>query len=98
MEPEDAVRFRPGALWGLGRLAQARPAWVRPEGDRLVPCLADPDPHVRGLALWALSQAGYLPPQSLLEQLARDRARLQIYRDGQLESTTVAQLAVFNTV
>ena len=55
MEPEDAVRFRAGALRAIGRLA----AVIADRPDALPAvraCLDDPDPSIRQLAVWCAGQ------------------------------------------
>ncbi|MBN2125266.1 MAG: HEAT repeat domain-containing protein, partial [Deltaproteobacteria bacterium] len=41
-----------GLLWGIGRVAQARPEMVMGEGPNILPYLKSEDPVVRGLAAW----------------------------------------------
>lgn len=91
MEPEDAPPFRPGALWGIGRAAQADPQAMRPALPLALACLDDPLPQVRGMALWCLQQLGYQGdiPDSLLV----DSAGAEIYLEGQIKCVGLSQLA-----
>jgi hypothetical protein len=83
-----------GLLWGIGRLAGARPDLMRAKnaGKYLPPYLDSADPEVRGRAVWALGQLGGPRPARLAELLA-DGAPVTIYRDRQLQSYTVGALA-----
>ena len=42
-----------GVLWGIGRLAHARPYLVKKFADLLCPYMESPDPILRSLAVWA---------------------------------------------
>jgi len=82
-----------GVVWGLGRLAHARPAAAKGGGGLLLPYLHSPDAVLRGTAVWA---AGAFPDgqlRDLLWILTRDSADLRIYLDQQLHDRTVADLA-----
>jgi HEAT-like repeat len=82
-----------GALWGLGRLAHARPELVRDAACYLLPFLQSKDSHHRGLAAWA---AGAIPSEttkSLLAPLIDDEASIIIFINMQMVEHTVGQLA-----
>jgi len=95
MEAGDAVRFRAGYLWAIGRLAQVAPEPASQALPWVLPALDDPDPQVRGLALWCLGQFSPLPdlPLQKLRDLAQDAAVLTIFSGDSLQSTSVAALA-----
>lgn len=93
MEPEDAVRFRPGALWAIGRVAQALPEAVESAIPDIVACLTDPDPRVRGHAAWCLGQLGAGHLVSEHQELLTDENPVEFYQDSQLVVSTVAELA-----
>jgi alkanesulfonate monooxygenase SsuD/methylene tetrahydromethanopterin reductase-like flavin-dependent oxidoreductase (luciferase family) len=82
-----------GLLWGLGRLAHARPAKMTGASVFLRPFLSSPDACHRGLAAWALQAIPGHGFTSDLAALARDQAPLAFYRDGQLYCPCVAELA-----
>ncbi len=56
----DFPPLKAGAVWGLGRLCQARPRLMqeRRASYPLLALLDDPAPQVRGLAAWALGHLG----------------------------------------
>jgi hypothetical protein len=95
MEAKDAVAFRAGYLWAIGRLAQAAPEPAREALPWVLTALNDPEPRVRGLALWCLNQFQTLPdlPWEQVRRLAQDPAGLAIYTDGRLQPTSLAELA-----
>jgi hypothetical protein len=83
-----------GVLWGLGRLAHARPELVRDAAAYLPLFMRSKDAAHRGLAAWV---AGAIPSEiteSLLKHLTTDEARLNIFINMNIEERTVGQLAV----
>ena len=82
-----------GILWGIGRLAYARPELLTHAVPYLVPYLNAKDPTVRGLASYA---AGALPSvltKPLLQNLRDDTAQISIFLNGRLIQCSVGQLA-----
>lgn len=82
-----------GAVWGVGRVAQARPHMVQDAVPHLLLFLESPDATVRGLAAWTLGllQAEAARPQ--LEVLLGDEAEVPLYMDGRLMLWCVGDLA-----
>jgi hypothetical protein len=93
MEKEDAVRFRPGVLWAIGRLGQVMPGAVEPAIPWIIPCLDDSNPQTRGVAAWCLGQLGAVGDLSPLDSLLADESPVDFYTGGRLVRTSVAQLA-----
>jgi hypothetical protein len=83
-----------GVLWAIGRLAHARPWEVSDAPILLAPFLRAPDPHLRGLAAWCVGGLGAHRLLTALSQLLEDQGTLTLYRQGEIESQTVGQLAV----
>lgn len=84
-----------GAVWALGRLAQAQPELLRAQGaaQHLLPLLDWPDPGVRGLAAWALGLLGAAEARERLEALRGDQGPVEMGQDGKPVFTTVGALA-----
>ena len=82
-----------GLLWGIGRLAHARPPLIKDTLECLHPFLHNPDPYLRGLAAWATGAFQNVHTQKLLGNLQADTAELKIYLNQKLVLCTVAQLA-----
>ncbi|MFZ2447886.1 MAG: DVU0298 family protein [Syntrophobacteraceae bacterium] len=91
-----------GVLWGIGRLAQARPELVRGSVELIIDQLSSADPVKRGLAVWGLGFLDFPAPNPcetrkhlgpLLEPLLKDEAELHIYSDGELKPRRIADLA-----
>ncbi|MBW2486847.1 MAG: HEAT repeat domain-containing protein [Deltaproteobacteria bacterium] len=82
-----------GLLWGIGRLAHARPQLLKDTLECLHPFLQDSDPYLRGLAAWAAGAFQNIRTQELLSSLQADTAELKIYLNQKLVLCTVAQLA-----
>jgi hypothetical protein len=90
----DHPALQEGVLWGIGRLAHARPAMMADGVEFLAPFLESPEAALRGLAAWAcgpLTDARLTP---LLEKLENDGASLRLYREGRLEACSVGALAL----
>ena len=82
-----------GLIWGIGRLAHARPQLLKDTLECLHPFLQDPDPYLRGLAAWAAGAIQNIHTLKHLKNLQTDTAELRIYLDRNLISRSVAQMA-----
>ena len=82
-----------GVLWGVGRLAHARPQLVEDSVLFLLPYMESEDANLRGLAAWTAGLFDCKTTRILLKRLENDQATLTIYLNGKLEKFTVAQLA-----
>ena len=82
-----------GVLWGVGRLAHARPGHTRNIGGYLLAYMESGDPILRGLAAWAAGPAGSIEEIPRLKELADDPARLTLYRSREFNDCTVGELA-----
>ena len=81
-----------GVLWGLGRLAYARPELVSYAAAFLPPFLDSQDPTLRGLAVWA---AGAMPLEKnllFIKPLAEDRAGFKLFLDGDIIETSIGKM------
>ncbi len=81
-----------GVLWGLGRLAHARPVMVAEAAPFVRPFLESPDVCHRGHAVWVLRALGESTLARDIDPLAGDRETLPFYHDGRLTDVTVADL------
>jgi hypothetical protein len=82
-----------GLLWGIGRLAEARPRLLPDTGRYLLPYLRSPDAAVRGLAARAAGILGVASARPSLLELAGDQARVVTYTQGKVGHLRVADLA-----
>ena len=84
-----------GLMWGLGRLAQVRPALlrVRDAVPYLLPYLHSPDAEVRGLATWTLGLLQAKEAVSSLEKLHSDPNSIKFYFNRGFVEDTVGLLA-----
>ncbi len=82
-----------GLLWGIGRLAQARPHLVQDSVQYLAPYLESGDANIRGLAAWVMGMLGVKEARSKLENLTEDRAEIQVYVDRGFIKCQVKELA-----
>ncbi len=81
-----------GALWGVGRLAHARPDLARPATSFLPAYLDSPDPYLRGLAVWAAGPILDSRLRPLVQAHRADPGSLQLYRQRTITRLTVAEL------
>lgn len=82
-----------GVLWGVGRLAHARPQLLKDSVGYLHPYMQTEDPYLRGLAAWASGPLQDRNTERLLKNLAEDNAKLSIFLEEQLATCSVADLA-----
>jgi len=82
-----------GVLWGVGRLAHARPRYAQNATAYLHPYMDSEDPILRGLAVWAAGPIAGNKTFTRLKNLIRDQGHLNLYHDGQIVPYSVGQLA-----
>jgi hypothetical protein len=90
LEHED---LQPGVLWGIGRLAYARPEHAMGATPFLCPYLDSDRALLRGTAVWA---AGALPLESTrpwLESLREDTAEFRLYFGGRFYDVRIGPMA-----
>lgn len=92
MEPEDAVRFRAGWLWAVGRVATVAPGPMQSALPWAGPCLGDPDPQVRGMAVWCLTRLGRWDLLTDRPALLEDDGPVVLYEAGELHTVSVGAL------
>ena len=85
--------LRKALLWAIGTIAAADPALVKQAFRALSSLLDDKDPGVRGYAAWALGSIGFNDVLAQLKSLESDENTLSLWRDGELQEVSVAQLA-----
>jgi hypothetical protein len=99
IQPEgNFLEFEPlqrGALWAIGRLAEAFPFVLTPlkAGAFLLPFLDSRDPAVRGNAIQTLGLLEDEESLPRLKELSRDREVVRLYRGGKFMSIRTGQLA-----
>ena len=89
----EHVPLQRGVLWGLGRLAQARPSLVEKAIPDIEMFLSAEDGQLRGLAAWILGLVGTQHARPGLENLTADGAEFLLYLDWRVERCTVGELA-----
>jgi len=82
-----------GVLWGVGRLAHARPQYGHHAAAHLLPYIESADPIIRGLAAWSVGPIAVEQSISALNRLTQDSGRLTLYRNGKIGQHTVGELA-----
>lgn len=85
--------FRPAILWAIGRVAPVAPEPAASVQPAVELCLSHPDPQVRGLAVWCLTEAGRHDHLAGFADLVSDPGPVQLFRDGVIVHTTVGELA-----
>ena len=82
-----------GSLWGVGRLAHARPSMAVAAAPFLTAFFEAADPYLRGISVWAAGPIMNDDVQRLLEKRLSDNGSLRIYLQRTLLRTTVGELA-----
>ena len=84
-----------GLMWGIGRLAQARPTLLHKwqAGRYLLPYLDSDDLTVRTLAARALGILGVQQASPAIEQLLDSPGQISLYEDRRLSMVEIATLA-----
>jgi hypothetical protein len=82
-----------GSLWGVGRLAHARPDAAKPAAAFLPAFFDSPDSYLRGTAIWAAGPILNGRLRSMVEAHLSDHTRLHLYREWTITHPTVAELA-----
>ncbi len=83
-----------GVLWGLGRLAQKRPALLEGGASFLYRFMEKQDKNLRGLSVWV---AGFIHDEAAkpyIENLIDDNSKIRIFENMNLVEYTVGQLAM----
>ena len=89
----EHVPLQRGVLWGLGRLAQARPELVQEAVPHLRPYLSADDDTLRGLAAWNMGLLRVETTRSCLEALQGDAAEVPLYLNWRQSTYRVGDLA-----
>ncbi len=84
---------RASMLWGLGRLWEMHPGVLEEATPLLFAFLEDPDPQVRGLAVWCLGRVRPPAAKEALKGLLRDDSAVELYDQERLRRTSVGRLA-----
>ena len=92
LEEEDLRHFRAGALWSTGRLAAHAGDQIGDVLPAVLAALENPDPQVRGMAVWCLQQAGETARLEGRADLLGDEGPVELYVDRRVVSLTVRQL------
>lgn len=82
-----------GLLWGLGRLAEARPHLLGDAPCHLLPFLESADAALRGLSARVMGLLGAEESRSALKRLTSDGSELYVFVGGLLRKRTVGELA-----
>jgi len=82
-----------GVLWGIARLAQARPELALDAVPHIMPFLASPDPAKRGLAARIMGLLCCGEAREPVLRLSDDESPFTTYLDGTLVQCSVKQMA-----
>jgi len=82
-----------GLLWGIARLAQARPRLVQGAVLHLIPYLESQDPAVRGMAAHIMGLLGVREARGDLQSLTEDEAEFQTWADCRIVHRRVNHMA-----
>ncbi|MFO7599687.1 MAG: HEAT repeat domain-containing protein [Candidatus Desulfacyla sp.] len=82
-----------GLLWGIARLARARPHLIRDSVLHLIPYLESKDPAIRGMAAYILGLLEAREARRPLVLLREDEATFQTWADTRLVNRQVCEMA-----
>jgi len=82
-----------GSIWVIGNIADVEPALASEMGPVLMGLIADPEPRVRALAVWALCRIGYAQALDELKKAVGDPGEGLIYDGEDMVSVVVSELA-----
>ena len=89
----EHVSLQRGLIWGIGRLAQARPLLLKDTGPRIIPYIESQDTSLRGHSTWAMGHLGWKGSRPYLEPLTHDISEFPIYVDRRLLMKRVKDVA-----
>ncbi len=91
----ELEQLQRGLMWGLGRLAQARPDLLKERNavTYLLPYLDSTDGIVRGLAAWALGLLQAAEAAGSIEKLVDESTEIKLYQNRAFGAETVGSLA-----
>lgn len=89
----EYVPLRAGVVWGIGRLAEARPDLLRGAVPFLLPMLESDEAPLRGLAAWAVGRLKAMDARSHLQALVDDDAEIRLWTGRGIVTRTVGRLA-----
>ena len=92
MAEEDLERFRPGALWAVGRLGPLAAGHVEQLTPAITAALEHPDAQTRGMAVWCLGQLGREKVLADRPALLEDDGPVEFYEDREILALTVGEL------
>ena len=96
MADEDLDYFRPGILWAIGRLGPVAADHISAANananTEITSALNHPDPQVRGMAVWCLTQLGQTEILAAHPELLHDQGAADLYEHGNLNRTSVSHL------
>ncbi|MGD2215896.1 MAG: HEAT repeat domain-containing protein [Gemmatimonadales bacterium] len=93
MAEEDLEHFKADVLWAIGRLGPIANAYIEEIAAGVAAALDDPDPQVRGTAVWCLGRVGRATALATRSDLLSDEGPVALYQDGSLQCTSVGELA-----
>ena len=92
MAKEDLDHFKTGTLWAIGRLGSLAANHFREVRGAVTDALDDPDPQVRGTAVWCLGRLGQTATLAERPDLLSDEAPLNLYEHLTIQRTSVGEL------
>lgn len=82
-----------GVLWAIGRMGERRPEDVKEVLAVVESFFEDPDPNIRGHAIWALGRIRTVGCRESLRERLEDPGRVSVYEDEEMRSCSVGELA-----
>ena len=87
-------KLQPGVLWGIGRLAHARPQLIKNAAPFIIPFIKSHNPTSRGLAAWIIGAFKDKSAIAHLKFLIKDNTIINIFLEGSNITCSVSKLAL----
>ncbi len=84
--------FKADCLWAIGRLGSLARNHIEEVQAAVDSALDDPDPQVRGTAVWCLDRVGRATTLENRTDLLSDEGSVALYEDGSIQRTSVGAL------
>ncbi|GAB4536169.1 MAG: hypothetical protein Fur0020_04020 [Thermodesulfovibrionia bacterium] len=81
-----------GVMWAMGRIAEIDKGLVLFAIPTIVSHLNDPNPYIRGMAIWSLNKMNPDGYRDMVKGVALDNSEIMIYDKGELQRTSIAEL------
>lgn len=84
--------FREGVIWAMGRIAESDPEQVKFIFGEINQMIEDPNPTVKGYAIWVIGKISDTQIISKIEKYKDDESRINFYRNRILSQISIGEI------